>query len=567
MKQVRKQIITGRSIQIKLFGFVIIFLLMQTTASSQHTMHPMPVQENKTSIALIDNIAGFHHPVSTTNREAQRYFDQGLAFVYAYNGEDALRSFQRASELDPQLAMAWWGMALTKSGSGVKERIFAYEQIQKALSLPAPVKERKYIEAMAKRVSADTLADWSRLNQDYVNAMANLMQLYPDDPDAAVLYAFGIVFLKENPKNAFAERWNERGDLTPECEKGVAAINAVLEKFPNHIGANHLYIHAVEGSKQFRQALISANRIRDMKEKLDLRMGHLWHMPAHIYLLTGEYEAAAKADEFVFEKIDTSLEENLRYFIYGHSIGFLHYTYSMMGRYRDLQSALDRSFQLYNPHPSAEDLKTQERTRKGSVIMLVRFKKWEEILNRKKPEARPFEFYNLERLWALGMAYANTGKLLQADTILHELYVCRDSLLPKLAGNIYNTRKYSNLAVMYVNTIKAKIAEANKDHKAADHLLRQATIAEDALPFSEPPFWYSPVREMLGGVLFRNHQFAEAEKIFREELKKRPNNPRALFGLHKSLEAVKNKKEAKHIKNEFKKQWKYADTKLKMEEL
>src|SRR5258706_7885257 len=244
-------------------------------AHGPHTMGPA---------TIMPGLGNHHHPVSTKNAEAQRFFDQGLTLTYAFNHDEAIRSYKRAGQLDPKLAMAWWGVALALGPNynvdvdPPRERE-AYEAIQKALKMPASATERAYIEALSHRYSNDPKADLHKLSVDYSNAMRELARRYPDDLDAATLFAESAMDLR--PWKLWSAD-HKPAEGTPEI---VATLESVLRRDPNHVGALHLYIHAVEASDQPERALQAA----DILPKGCPGAGHLVHMPAHIYARTGDY--------------------------------------------------------------------------------------------------------------------------------------------------------------------------------------------------------------------------------------------------------------------------------------
>ena len=555
--------------QAKTFFLVVAFLIRTTCVSAQHTMHSMgmPVTSDK-PIDLIKNIGGLHHPVSTHNTEAQKYFDQGLALIYALNTEDASRSFRRASELDTNLAMAYWGMAAASIGLASafdiknEERKMAHDYLQKAISLPASQEDHAFSEALLKKVPADSSTDPLALNAAYMDAMKNVFEHYPNDADAGVLYAWSVVELKARPERPWMERWDQQGNFTPEGAAGAKIFEELIRRFPDHFGTNHLYIHTVEGSTHPEIALESARRIAAIQFD-DWRLGHLVHMPAHIYLRIGNYEEAALTDEIVLNKEDATLTKNVHHFIYGHSSGFIIYTYNMQGRYHEALNAVGRHFDILVPEPNADQLAFKYFV---NPQVLVNAAKWEDILRYPKDEPGEWPDY-METLWANGMANAATGKLSDANIALQGFLISKNLNLKRVINNSYQTNFVKNISTIMENMLLAKIAFAENNYSKSITYLQLAVVAEDSLNYQEPPYWMTPARESLGGVLLLHHDYPEAENVFREELKKHPNNPRALFGLYHALQAESKQNEAVIIENAFKEQWKYADTQLRIEDL
>jgi tetratricopeptide (TPR) repeat protein len=258
--------------------------------------HHAAAEEKKAS--LMPGFGTLHHPVSTRNAEAQQFFEQGLVLIYGFNHEEAARSFRRATELDPKLAMAYWGIALAVGPNYNEPEIdvervkLAYDALKKAQELGSPsASERAYIGALAKRFSVEPKPDYKRLGKEYADAMGVLYRTYPDDLDAATLYADSLMNIHP------WQLWTKDGKPGEGTEEIVAILESVLRRDPNHIGANHLYIHAVEASQHPERALPSAERL----SRLNPSSGHLVHMPAHIYIRTGSYDAAAIANEAAAE--------------------------------------------------------------------------------------------------------------------------------------------------------------------------------------------------------------------------------------------------------------------------
>ena len=260
--------------------FAVLFVATAICTIAQAKDAPAPLAQ------LMSGLGEVHHPVSTKNRQAQQFFDQGLKLVYGFNHDEARRSFQRAAELDPKLAMAWWGVALTLGPNynlpvDPEREKAGYDAVQRALALQenASEPERAYINALAVRYSNDPKADLHKLDADYKEAMGKLAAHYPDDLDAATLYA-------ESAMNLHPwQLWLPDGKPNEGTEEIVATLESVLKRDPNHLGANHYYIHAVEASPHPERALPSAARL----EKLAPAAGHLVHMPAHIYARVGDH--------------------------------------------------------------------------------------------------------------------------------------------------------------------------------------------------------------------------------------------------------------------------------------
>src|SRR5712692_9095413 len=325
----------------KLVLVAVTFLMLSTTTSAQHA-HEASNDTKRPS--LMPGLGDVRHPVSTASSDAQRFFDQGLALVYGFNHAEAVRSFKHAAELDPQSAMAYWGIALALGPNinmdvDAEHEKGAYEAVQKAVSLAAKASEpeRAYIQALAKRYSNDPRADLKKLAVNYRNAMADVVRRFPDDLDAATLYAESLMDLRP------WQLWSSDGKPAEGTEELVAVLESVLRRNPGHTGANHYYIHAVEASPHPEWALPSAVRLKVLAPAA----GHLVHMPAHIDIRTGDYEAAARSNAYAAEadrQYFTATGEQGMYpmMYYSHNLHFLAVANSMQGRYRDAKRAADQ---------------------------------------------------------------------------------------------------------------------------------------------------------------------------------------------------------------------------------
>ncbi len=505
-----------------------------------------------------------HHAVTTSKPEAQRYFDQGLTLIYAFNHDEAARSFRYAAVIDPQCAMAYWGVALAVGPNyndpdiDLSREKAAVEAIQKALAAAGKTTENEqgYVHALAKRYSADPKADRKQLGLDYKQAMGELMRRFPDDLDAAVMYAESAMDLHP------WQLWKPDGQPAESTLEILEVLRGVLQRAPDHIGANHYYIHATEASPQPELATQSAERLKTLAPAA----GHLVHMPAHTYIRVGDYhgasvanEKAAAADEVYVKKYKVTGMYPVMY--YSHNLHFLAVSSSMEGNFSAAHSAAERLVAGMQPYlkenPMAEWF-VPTRTH-----VLVRFRRWAEIQKLPEPD-KNLHLAHSFWLFARGMAFSGTG---QPDKAVGE----REALIAEAKTIPVETPLGFNpvhqLLDIATQMLDASIARTRHDYKQAAELLSKAAQAEDALNYDEPPDWYLPPRESLGGVLFADGQYAEAEVVFRAELKAHPKNPRALFGLAECLTAQGKNDEATKSRAEFEAGWKYADTKLKMADL
>ena len=533
---------------------LLVLLLFPVAVFAQHSH--APTKESK--VTLVSGLGDINHPVSTTNAEAQKFFNQGLDYIYAFNHAEAVRSFKRATELDPQLAMGYWGMALAL-GSNYNvpadgpSLLTAYTNLQKALELAPKANEhdRAYINALAKRYSSDLRADQQKLAVDYKNAMGELSKRYPDDLDAATLYAESMMNLRP------WKLWTLDGKPAEGTLEIVSVLESVLRRNPNHSGANHYYIHAVEASTSAERALPSAERLG----RVAPNAGHLVHMPSHIYIRTGDYSKAAQANVDAI-KVDRDYikktgDESLYVMIYyHHNVHFLASASAHKGRYADsIKSARELEASV-KPHLQAMPM--LEMFGAYPIVSLVRFGRWDEVLKEPKPD-EALKVTNVYWHFARGSAFVALGQLDNAASELNALQaVVKTVPVDAPLGN--------NLAVDIVKiadfTLAGKIAFARGDKPAGLDLLNKAAAAEDAMYYDEPADWDLPVREVLGAILLSSGDAAGAEKVFREELRHHHGNGRALFGLAESLKQQGKKAEAQKVATEFAKAWKDADVKL-----
>ena len=540
----------------------IVFLFVYSALGQQHDHHP-PSQDANAAPLLV-GLGHLHHPITTSNPLAQRYFDQGLTLVYAFNHDEAARSFEYAAKLDPKCAMAYWGIALARGPNYNEWEIdesrekTASDAVKKAQALErgASASEKAYIRAMAQRVSAAPKPDQKKLGENYRDAMRKLMQRYPGDLDAAVLFADAAMDL-----HAWM-LWKRDGQPEEGTLEAVEALESVLKRDPDNIGANHFYIHVEEESPHPEQAMASARKLADLAPGA----GHLVHMPAHIYIRTGDYHAASLsnkqamgADQGYINKYNVQTMYTMMY--YTHNMHFLVVSASMEGDFAGANRVAAKITQGVAPmmqeHPEAQSfLPTQ-------ALVLVRFHRWAEIEQLPEPDKKWDQAHALWR-FARGMAYNGEG---QAEKAAAEraAFVEEVNAIPAKEGFGYNTA--GQIFQIAAWTLDAGIARSHRDYKQAAALLTKAALAEDALNYDEPPDWYLPPRESLGAVLFLDGHASDAEAVFRQELKAHARNPRALFGLAECLRAEGKTSEEGEVRKEFQEGWKHADTELRMEDL
>ncbi|HEX7858941.1 MAG TPA: hypothetical protein VF773_01300 [Verrucomicrobiae bacterium] len=514
-------------------------------------------------ISLMPKMGDLHHPVSTTNEMAQRFFDQGLTFVFGFNHDAAIRSFKRALEYDPNLAMAQWGIGLALGPNinlpvSPEAEKAAYDATQKAVEMSknATQAEQDYIRALSVRYSIEPGADLVALDKKYSAAMGELHAKYPDDLDAATLYAESMMDLKP------WQYWNEDGTPAVGMENLVAVLESVMRRYPEHPGANHYYIHVVEASNFPERALPSAARL----ETFAPAAGHLVHMPSHVYLRVGDYAAAAHRNEIASEvDLDYVQACGIGGFypaMYtSHNMHFAAVAHLMQGRYAAANRFAVRL--LNHVKPIAENVPDLETFLPTVEQVLVVFGKWDEILALPQP-AEKFKLHRGVWHYARGMAYANLNKIGAATEEVEKVAALRTVLETNAFGPF---NKANDIFTIAENHVRARIALAAGDTEKAAELLRAVVPVEDKLRYMEPPDWYIYTREALGGVLLTAGKFSEAEAVFRKDLDKNRRKGRALYGLHAALEKQGNKAQAKFIARGFEKAWENSDTPLAPESI
>ena len=516
-------------------------------------------------VTMMKGLGNLHHPVSTKNARAQEFFDQGLRLIYAFNHDEAARSFQKAAELDPKLAMAYWGIAEAVGpnyNDPASEDRFkqAHEAIQKAvdLSVNASDAERGYILALAKRFPADPKSDLRKAAEEYRDAMREVVKDNPDDLDAATLFAESGMNL--HPWGL----WHQDGTPAEGTEEIVATLESVMKRDPDHLGALHYYIHTVEASNSPERALPAANRLAALAPGA----GHIVHMPAHVYIRTGDYAAALKTNEEAAAVdrayIKTSGVQGIYPMMYySHNLHFIAMCSAMVGEYAEAHKAAD----MLAAHvaPAVKDMPPLEGFMTIPMAVNVRFHKWDAILAMKAPDP---EMKATTGFWhfARGMALAGKGKISEAEAEYQIVAEAEKATPPDAIFQMPINNKTKDILKIAENVLGAQVALAKKDNAGAASMLREAVAVQDTLKYDEPQDWFFPVRESLGGVLLMSGDAKGAEQVFREDLAKNLRNPRSLFGLHRALMAQDRNSDAWFVEQEFRKAWK-GGAELKVEDL
>jgi tetratricopeptide (TPR) repeat protein len=540
----------------KRFLLCIALCCSQAMAQHQHgTASDLPAD-------MFTGLGNVHHPVSTNNAQAQKFFDEGLALLYGFNHAEAAKAFQKAAQLDGNLAMAYWGVALVNGlnynapefPEGLK---VARQNLAKAQSLSAKSSpgEQAYIAALTRRYGDDSSPETRE--HAYSEAMKGVMENNIDDLDAATLYAESVMNLSP------WQLWSKDGKPGPDTERVIAILESVLRRNPKHIGANHYYIHAVEASKDPQRALMAADRLRDLK----LTAGHLVHMPAHVYLRTGDYVAAADSN-VIAAKADhdyiasTGTKTGLYpIFYYAHNIHFQALADAMAGRYNRARTAADTL--VTNVTPALKDLPPVAMFLPVPTYVMVRFHKWDEVSKLQEPD-KAMALNHAMWYWARGMAHAAKGDSAAADIDLKNLQAAQKSAP---AGAMVDKNSLATVLDVAGHVLEAHIAQSRKDYAAAEKHFSMAAQIHDNFNYIEPPEWPFPVYESMGAMLLAGGKATEAERAYRADLERNPRSGRSLFGLMQSLKAQGKNDAAREVEMEFKEAWKNADTPLTVGDL
>lgn len=513
---------------------------------------------------LFDDMGSHHHPITTNDPDAQRYFDQGMIIDFAFNHAESARSFRAAQTLDPECAMCYWGEALalgpninvTSNGKVVMsddERTSAFGAIQKAVALKDTVSEaeRDYIEALAVRYNGDPSTPREPMDEAYGNAMRDLHAKYPEDDDAASLFA-------ESLMNTMPwDYWVDPDNPKPLTVEVLGALETVLERSPEHPLAIHLYIHAVEASSQPARAEGPADNLADLVPGA----GHLVHMPSHIYWRVGRYADASEAnvkaasvDEAYIAACNAQGFYPAAY--YPHNIHFLWAASSMEGRSAvsieaARKVAANVRLEMISEFPGVEFFNTIP------LLALTQFGRWDDVLAEPQPPAN-LEYSNAIWHYVRATAFAQKGDIKAANAEYAKFGPLRDETDVVFLDSIYYPA--TMLLTIADALMKGEIAMAEKRYDDAIGNFQVAVDTQDELPYTEPPFWYYPTRQSLGKALLSAGKSADAEAVYRADLEQYPRNGWSLFGLAQSLKA--QGKDATDVQERFDKIWAQADVTL-----
>jgi len=515
---------------------------------------------------IFDGMGDFDHPISTTDPIVQRYFNQAMVLAFGFNHAESIRSFKAAQILDPNCAMCFWGEALatgpninvTSKGKAImspEERVSAFAALQKAIQFKgnASEQEQDYIDALAARYDGNPETDRGPLDLAYAEKMRALTQKYPEDDDAAAIFAEALM-------NTMPwDYWSDDGSAKEDTVAVIDSLEKIIQRSPKHPLALHLYIHAVEASSSPGRAEFAADALADLVPG----SGHLVHMPSHIYWRIGRYHdaseanvRAAKVDEDYIAQCNAQGFYPALY--YPHNIHFLWASSSMEGRSKvSIEAA--RKVAANIRLEQIEQFPTVEFFHTIPLLALTQFGKWDEVLAEPQPTSE-LEFSNGIWRYARGVAFARQGDVASAVQQREALVPLKETeKILFLDGNDYPASTVLKIADYL---LMGEIAMAKNDHASAIDYFEKAVAAQDSLPYTEPPFWYYPTRQSLGEVLLKDGKNASAETVYREDLRRYPRNGWSMFGLIQSLQAQGKNAEAAKVQTKFDGIWARSDVKL-----
>lgn len=536
------------------------------TAGCAEGVEPVEELVARAGAPLFEGMGDYHRSITTSDPGAQRYFNQGMVLAFGFNHAEAIRSFRAAQTLDDQCAMCYWGEALatgpninvTSKGKAImspEERVAAYAAVQKAIELKenATQIERDLIDALAVRYNGDPETERDPLDRAYAQALRQVVANYPDDDDAAAMFA--EAWMNTMPWNY----WAEDGQPRPETEEVIEALESIFERSPRHPLALHLYIHAVEASSNPGRAEAAADRLANLVPGA----GHLVHMPAHIYWRVGRYHDASEANVRAAAVDEEYIAQcNAQGFYpalyYPHNIHFLWAASSMEGRSAVAIEAARKVAENVRLE-QIEQFPTVEFFKTIPILALTQFGRWDAILQEPEP---PENLDYSNAIWH----YARGTALIKKDDIEGALAqrAALVSLKDSVQVSFLDSADYPASVLLHIadELLMGDVAMARGELDAATEHFRLAVTAQDGLPYMEPPFWYYPTRQSLGMSLLKEGRYADAEAVYRKDLEGYPRNGWSMFGLIQSLEAQEKMDEAETVRQVFDQVWSRADVEL-----
>ncbi len=522
-------------------------------------MAAMPAYGAGGTPQLFDGMGPHPRRVTTESTEANEYFAQGLTWVYSFNHDEAVLAFTKCTELDPSCAMGWWGISLAQGPNyndpmmNANRSAAAWEALQRALDEldnEAPV-ERALVEALEARYAETPPKERDELDAAFADAMADVWKRFPNDTDVGTIYAESMMVL--TPWELY------ECDRTPAHERTetiVATLDRVLELEPNHAGANHLMIHAVEPSADPSRGLPAADRLSDLVPG----SGHMQHMPSHIYVQTGMWDRSIEQNTKAMEQDDRyralAPNQGIQHMYMTHNSHMLAFSAMMVGREAQALDAANQQWTDMDDETLEAAALFFDPWMCSKYDVMKRFGRWDDLLDSPEPPA----FLPVTKtVWHAhrAIAYAAKKDFEKAEEEYDAFCAARIAIpTPPIPDLAQTTRDFLDVSNLF---IKAEIALQKEDWERAARLLEAAAILEDDLGYGEPPMWLQPVRHTLGAVYLEAGQPANAERAYREDLAKWPENGWSLFGLSRALEAQGRTEEAASIRERFDTVWANAD--------
>ena len=547
--------------------YLITFCIVVIAGCSTETS---PNKEGEPRAILIEGSGSYSREISTKVKNSQTFFDQGLRFAWGFYFPESIASYQEAARLDPNHPMPYWGMAHAMGpnpnsryarmpddpkGEGLKAIKMALEKIDNANSL-----EKRLIKAMHIFYDKKSISDPNLRDKAYLAEMRNLNNEFPNDPDIAALYAGSYMSIRR------WDYWDSKGNPKSETIEVAEALEHIINQGISHPGVYHLHIHLIEASMEPERALISANSL----ETTVPIVGHVVHMPAHIYVRVGDYQKAIE-NNIRSQQVDRRLGElwgdmplpnigtyPLSHKLHaGHALDFIRYAATVQGNFEVANKAAWNMADRIKGE-AVMVMGGQKRVSAPWLVLKI-FGKWDEIISlNPKHQGTPY----LDGIWSyvLGSAYLAKGKFSLASDELKKL---------KLIANSSDADKYrvgatpaSSVLKVAAYGLEGEFFNAQENYKSAIDSFRKGIKIEDQNNYTEPPDWAQPMRHYLGAALLKEGQFKEAEEVYRKDLKWNQNNGWSLFGLYQSLELQGRIKESKEIYIQWTEAWKAADIEL-----
>ena len=526
----------------------------------------LPADLTPVGATLLDGLGDYSMPVTSTEPDVQQWFDQGLMLTYGFNHEAAERSFLKAAQLDPECVMCWWGASLVlgpniNAAMNPESNAPAFERMQRAQALAgnASKREQAYINALSARYTEQAPDDRTPLDRAFADAMRKVSETYPDDLDAATFHAEALMTLQP------WEYWDDNGRPIGNTGTIVSVLESVMERDPEHAGALHLYVHAVEASDNPERGVRAADKLRDLIPG----SGHLVHMPAHIYARVGRWQDAVIANQLAIEADDAYLAicrpgpgvYPLGYVPHNHH--FLWFAATMIGDSETaIAAARSTAERTSDPDllgiPGLDPMQDFSMT---ETFANIRFGRWDAIVNTPKPDD---QWRYMAAVWHYGQSMAALRQDRLEDARKHYRHVEEATRDPEIEA-LTKWDRYSMIKAIVIaeRILAAEFALVDGDFELAISALRQAVPLEDDIPYDEPPGWHLPVRQILGGVLLEAGQARDAQMVFEAELRRNPENIWSLFGLKQALWTQNKNAEAERAEARYAKASTYSDVELK----